>query len=470
MRPAATRSKPPMQRSAVVLPQPEGPSRQQISPLASDRSRSAKVGARAVAMRDVRSARAPAADGRSPGASASAGVEVSRHHGMATLHCRHAARRARGSSRCSPPRSSPCRCSRSASTSSRPAPAPPGPTSPPPSCPTTSARRIVLCIGVGIGSVLLGVGSAWLVTHLDFPLRRSLRVGAGPAAGDAGLRHGLRLRRPAAVRRPGADCAARGDRLDARRLLVPRRAQRSAARCVMLSCVLYPYVYLLSRIAFLERGAALLEAGRALGLTPWRSFLRVSLPMARPAIAARRGAGADGDAGRLRHRLVLRRADLHHRHLPRLVLARRPHRRGAAVDGLARLRRSWCWSLERLSRGGARFAAAGPTRSAAAGHPPERLARRARGRRLRAAAARSASSCRARCLLRLALAEGDAAVRRRASSHLARNSFVLAALTALRRLRPGARCSAYARRIDPRPATRVGALASPAWATRCPAR
>ena len=44
MRPAATRSKPPMQRSAVVLPQPEGPSRQQISPLASDRSRSAKVG------------------------------------------------------------------------------------------------------------------------------------------------------------------------------------------------------------------------------------------------------------------------------------------------------------------------------------------------------------------------------------------------------------------------------------------
>ena len=52
----------------------------------------------------------------------------------------------------------------------------------------------------------------------------------------------------------------------------------------MLSCVLYPYVYLLSRIAFLERGATLLDAGRALGLTPWRSFLRVSLPMARPAI------------------------------------------------------------------------------------------------------------------------------------------------------------------------------------------
>ena len=55
---------------------------------------------------------------------------------------------------------------------------------------------------------------------------------------------------------------------------------------LMLSCVLYPYVYLIVRIAFLERGEALLDAGRALGLTPWRSFLRVSLPMARPAIAA----------------------------------------------------------------------------------------------------------------------------------------------------------------------------------------
>ena len=54
---------------------------------------------------------------------------------------------------------------------------------------------------------------------------------------------------------------------------------------LVLSCVLYPYVYLLVRIAFLERGGSLIDAGRALGQTPWRSFTRISLPLARPAIA-----------------------------------------------------------------------------------------------------------------------------------------------------------------------------------------
>ncbi len=55
---------------------------------------------------------------------------------------------------------------------------------------------------------------------------------------------------------------------------------------LMFACVLYPYVYLLARTAFLERGSGLMEAGRSLGLSTWRSFLRISLPMARPAVAA----------------------------------------------------------------------------------------------------------------------------------------------------------------------------------------
>jgi iron(III) transport system permease protein len=54
----------------------------------------------------------------------------------------------------------------------------------------------------------------------------------------------------------------------------------------MFSCVLYPYVYLLARTAFLERAGGMLEAARALGLSPWQGFWRVSLPLARPAIAA----------------------------------------------------------------------------------------------------------------------------------------------------------------------------------------
>src|SRR6185436_2264747 len=54
----------------------------------------------------------------------------------------------------------------------------------------------------------------------------------------------------------------------------------------MFTCVLYPYVYLLARVAFIEQSASLAETGRTLGYSPWGSFFRVSLPMARPAIAA----------------------------------------------------------------------------------------------------------------------------------------------------------------------------------------
>ena len=40
----------------------------------------------------------------------------------------------------------------------------------------------------------------------------------------------------------------------------------------MLILVLYPYVYLLARVAFLEQSACTLEATRSLGCNPWRSF------------------------------------------------------------------------------------------------------------------------------------------------------------------------------------------------------
>ena len=53
----------------------------------------------------------------------------------------------------------------------------------------------------------------------------------------------------------------------------------------MFIAVLYPYVYLLARTAFLERPSSLVEAGRTLGLDAQRAFWRIDLPLARPAIA-----------------------------------------------------------------------------------------------------------------------------------------------------------------------------------------
>ncbi|MGO3343889.1 MAG: ABC transporter permease [Marinomonas sp.] len=55
---------------------------------------------------------------------------------------------------------------------------------------------------------------------------------------------------------------------------------------VMLSLVLYPYVYLMSRAAFLEQSANTLEVSRTLGYSSYAAFFRLALPLARPAIIA----------------------------------------------------------------------------------------------------------------------------------------------------------------------------------------
>jgi iron(III) transport system permease protein len=53
----------------------------------------------------------------------------------------------------------------------------------------------------------------------------------------------------------------------------------------VFSLTLYPYVYLLARAAFAERGAELFEAARTLGLNRRAAWWRAALPVARPAIA-----------------------------------------------------------------------------------------------------------------------------------------------------------------------------------------
>lgn len=55
---------------------------------------------------------------------------------------------------------------------------------------------------------------------------------------------------------------------------------------ILFSFVLYPYVYLLARNAFMERSPRMLDAARTLGMGPWRSFFSISLPLARPAAVA----------------------------------------------------------------------------------------------------------------------------------------------------------------------------------------
>lgn len=54
----------------------------------------------------------------------------------------------------------------------------------------------------------------------------------------------------------------------------------------MMILVLYPYVYLLARVAFLEQSKVTIEASRSLGCSPWGGFWKIALPLARPSIIA----------------------------------------------------------------------------------------------------------------------------------------------------------------------------------------
>ncbi len=147
------------------------------------------------------------------------------------------------------------------------------------------ATTLQLCIGVAIGSALLGVGAAWIVTHFDFPGRGTLEwMLMLPLAMPAYV---MAYTYTDLLQFAGPVQTALREATGWRRADYSFPEVRSTAGAAMMFiCALYPYVYLLTRVAFLERGAGVIEAGRSLGLSPWRNFLRVSLPLARPAIAA----------------------------------------------------------------------------------------------------------------------------------------------------------------------------------------
>ena len=138
---------------------------------------------------------------------------------------------------------------------------------------------------VAVLAALIGIGCAWLVAACDFPGKRMFEWAlvlplampsyvvayaytdflqfSGPV--QTGLR------------------ALTG--WQARQYWFPEIRSATGAG-VIFALVLYPYVYLLVRTAFVERSPRMWDAARTLGAGPWASFFQVSLPLARPAAAA----------------------------------------------------------------------------------------------------------------------------------------------------------------------------------------
>lgn len=148
------------------------------------------------------------------------------------------------------------------------------------------ANSLWLVLGTAVGVLLLGVSTAWLVTMCRFPGSRlfewALLLPLAVPAYLLGYVYTELLEYYGPIQsglRALFGWTEVGDYW-----FPPIRSLGGAV--VMLSLVLYPYVYLLVRVAFLEQSVCMLEASRSLGCGPWRSFFKVALPLTRPAIVA----------------------------------------------------------------------------------------------------------------------------------------------------------------------------------------
>lgn len=146
------------------------------------------------------------------------------------------------------------------------------------------ANSLYLMIGVSFGTLLLGIPTAWLITHYDFRFKAILQWAlllplAMPAYIIAYTYTGL-LSFEGPVQSWLRDSFGFG-----MSQWFPEIRSLGGA-ILMFSLVLYPYVYLLARGAFATQSESLQHACRTLGASPWQGFYRVSLPMARPAMIA----------------------------------------------------------------------------------------------------------------------------------------------------------------------------------------
>jgi len=146
-------------------------------------------------------------------------------------------------------------------------------------------NTIFLMTGVAGGTLIIGVVCAWLVTHHDFPGRALFNWAlllpfAVPAYVIAYVYTDL-LEFAGPVQTLLRDLF--GWKL-ANEYYFPKIRTLPGA-IIMMTLVLYPYVYLLARAAFLEQSASITEAARSLGVSQRARIFKVALPMARPAIA-----------------------------------------------------------------------------------------------------------------------------------------------------------------------------------------
>jgi iron(III) transport system permease protein len=147
-------------------------------------------------------------------------------------------------------------------------------------------RTVILMVGVGLISLVIGTGTAWLVTMYRFPGRRYFQW--------------LLILPMAMPTYIIAYCYLElfdysgGVQTSMRGLFGWHNAQdywfpdiRSLGGAIfVMSAVLYPYVYITARASFIAQSVCVIEASRTLGRSASQTFWQIALPLARPALAA----------------------------------------------------------------------------------------------------------------------------------------------------------------------------------------
>lgn len=144
-------------------------------------------------------------------------------------------------------------------------------------------NSLILVIGVGIGVTLFGVGTAWLIVMCRFPGKAffewALILPLAVPAYVVAYAYTDVLQSSGPIQQLIRDLTG----LRFGEYWFPEIRSMEGAITVFIA-VLYPYVYLLSRAAFLEQSVCALEVSRTLGRTAWGTFRSVALPLARPSI------------------------------------------------------------------------------------------------------------------------------------------------------------------------------------------
>ena len=146
-------------------------------------------------------------------------------------------------------------------------------------------NSIFLVLGVGLISLIIGTSSAWIITKYDFFGRRILEWAlilplAIPPYILAYTFTGL-----------FDDYGSANEfirwifNLDSSFVFFPN-VRNIFGAIIVFAFTLYPYIYLISRAAFLNQSKTLTDAGRILGLEGYRIFINLGLPMIRPAVIA----------------------------------------------------------------------------------------------------------------------------------------------------------------------------------------